>query len=71
VPRNILWAKISALEYHQERIKEKRNVPLETFLKGVRIYAGGSPEGRCRMRLSPYPAYIETARTMSKGSESA
>jgi len=35
VPRNTLWAKISALEYHQERIKEKRNVPLATFLKDL------------------------------------
>ncbi|WP_161794762.1 type VII toxin-antitoxin system HepT family RNase toxin [Desulfonatronum thioautotrophicum] len=33
--RNTLWAKISALEFHQERIKEKRNVPLEIFLKDL------------------------------------
>lgn len=33
--RNILWAKISALEFHQERIREKRNVPLEAFLKDL------------------------------------
>lgn len=33
--RNTLWAKISALESHLERIKEKRNVPLKTFLKDL------------------------------------
>jgi uncharacterized protein YutE (UPF0331/DUF86 family) len=35
VLRNTLWAKISALEFHQERIKEKRNVLFETFLKDL------------------------------------
>lgn len=35
VPRNTLWAKISALEFHQERIKKKRRVPLEVFLKDL------------------------------------
>ncbi len=33
--RNTLWAKISALEFHLERIKEKRNVRVDTFLKDL------------------------------------
>lgn len=33
--RNTLWAKISALEFHQKRIKEKRSVPLEAFLSDL------------------------------------
>ncbi len=35
VDRDVIWAKLSSLTFHLERVQKKRDVPLESFLRDI------------------------------------